>query len=82
MFGEDDVRFEEEMLKQVKSIVDASLYRINSLGLYGREAWDELTEARRRILEKFPDKEETFDMVYLPRFKRIIWKNMLQVLED
>ncbi|MBI2367271.1 MAG: hypothetical protein HYV01_20050, partial [Deltaproteobacteria bacterium] len=36
------------------------------------EAQDVVNHAKRTALQLFPDKEETFDLIYGPRFRRIL----------
>lgn len=50
--------------------IAASLLRQVDLSL--EEAQDVVSHAKRTALQLFPDKEETFDIVYGPRFRRIL----------
>ncbi len=47
----------------------ALLWRVN---LTLEEARDVVNHAKQTALELFPDKEETFDLIYGSRFRRIL----------
>ena len=47
----------------------ALLWRID---LTLEEAQDVVNHAKRTALELFPDKEETFDLIYGARFRRVL----------
>ena len=67
------LREEEKKLRLVRFIVDlnqAVLMQQTDLTL--REAFDILSNTRKAVLNLFPDKESVFDLVYSPRFRRII----------
>ncbi|MFQ5681643.1 MAG: hypothetical protein ACE5HC_00085 [Candidatus Binatia bacterium] len=63
---------EERKLKKLRRLVDlvsALLWQSNfTLG----EAQELVTHAREIVLELFPDKGETFDLIYATRFRRIL----------
>ena len=63
---------EEERIQRVRFIVDSASDRLQ----YSDIAWDEamqvVEETKSLVLELFPDKEGLFDLIYRPRFYRII----------
>ncbi len=63
---------ERRRLRRVRLLVDmtcALLYQIDGSELEARR----LVEAtRRKVLDLFPGKEETFELIYRPRFERIL----------
>jgi hypothetical protein len=50
-------------------VAAALLWRVD---LTLEEARDVVSHAKQTALELFPDKEETFDLIYAPRFRRIL----------
>jgi hypothetical protein len=67
------LREEERKLRMLRFIVDlnqAILMQQTDLTL--REAFDILKSTRRAALNLFPGKDEVFELIYTPRFRRII----------
>jgi len=63
---------EERNLRRLSRAMDlaaALLWRVN---LTLEEAQDVVNHAKHTALELFPDKEETFDLIYGSRFRRIL----------
>jgi hypothetical protein len=58
--------------RRVRQIVDISTSLIVQSNLTRREAETLVDTVRRRILELFPDGEETYELIYMPRFRRLI----------
>ncbi|HET7319607.1 MAG TPA: hypothetical protein VFK23_10760 [Nitrospirota bacterium] len=67
------LREEEKKLRLVRFIVDLNqAILMQQADLTLREAFDILSNTRKAVLNLFPDKESVFDLVYSPRFRRII----------
>ena len=67
------LREEERRLRMLRFVVDlnqAILVQQRDLTL--REAFDILKSTRQAALNLFPDKEDVFELLYTPRFRRII----------
>lgn len=63
---------EERKIRRLRRAMDvtaALLWRVN---LTLEEAQDVVGHAKRTALQLFPDKEETFDLIYGSRFRRIL----------
>ena len=63
---------EERQLRRLRRAMDvaaALLWRVN---LTLEEAQDVVHHAKHTALQLFPDKEETFDLIYGSRFRRIL----------
>jgi hypothetical protein len=63
---------EEQKLRRLRRAMDltaALLWRVN---LTLEEAQDVVNHAKQTALQLFPDKEETFDLIYGSRFRRIL----------
>lgn len=63
---------EEKRLRKVRHIVDFTAALLWQADLTLSEAQNIVANARKRVLELFPDKGETFDLIYGPRFRRVL----------
>jgi hypothetical protein len=63
---------ESRRARQLRTIVDLTSSVIAQGGLSRTEADALVAATRRRALELFPGREETFDLVLAPRFARLI----------
>ncbi len=66
------LRAEELRLKRLRRIVDLTAALIRQADLSLSDARRLINDARVRALELFPDKGETFDLIYGSRFHRIL----------
>lgn len=67
------LREEEKRMRMLKFIVDlnqAVLMQQTDLTL--REAFEIMRNTKRAALNLFPDKEDVYELLYSPRFRRII----------
>jgi hypothetical protein len=69
---DDGVAEENRRARQLRTIVDLTSSVIAQGGLSRSEAEALVAATRRRALELFPGKEDTFDLVLAPRFARLI----------
>ena len=69
---------EEERMKSLRRLVDecAQALAEHDLSREQAEAWIEKT--REQVMELFPGKEEQFELIYQPRFERIIQERGLE----
>ncbi len=63
---------EEKRLRQLRFVVDFSFDYIKNQKLNHDEAIKILERLKKYALKLFPDKEEAFDIIYMPRFKRLL----------
>ncbi len=63
---------EEKKLRRLRIIVDLTSALLWQSDLTLSEAQKLVANARERALELFPNKEETFDLIYGSRFRRIL----------
>jgi hypothetical protein len=63
---------EERKLRRLGRAMDLAAVLLWRVDLTLEEAQDVVNHAKRTALELFPDKEETFDLIYGPRFRRIL----------
>ncbi len=66
------IQDENRRVRFLRMLVDLSLLSIREGDLSLQQAWEVVEEARRAACNLFPGKEETFDLIYQPRFKRAI----------
>ena len=67
-----DVAEENRRARQLRMIVDLTSSVIVQGGMSRAEAEALVAATRRRALELFPGKEDTFDLILAPRFARLI----------
>jgi len=70
--SDDDVAEENRRARQLRLIVDLASNVIVQGGLHRGEAEALVAATRRRALELFPGKEDTFDLILAPRFARLV----------
>jgi len=64
---------EDKMLRRLRFLVDltfATLAQDNEITL--EQAWQHVTALKGAAVAMFPGKEDTFDLIYLPRFSRLL----------
>jgi hypothetical protein len=69
---DDDVREENRKIRRLRFMVDFSLQYIGSQKMDHDQALMVIEGVRRFSLNLFPGKEETFDIIYAPRFRRLL----------
>jgi hypothetical protein len=68
----DDIDKEDKKIKTVKFIVDLTQAILMQSDLTLTEATQLIEDTKRAVLRLFPDKEEVYELIYTPRFRRII----------
>lgn len=69
----DDLLHEEEQkLRRLRFIVDFAIEYIRSQPMNHDEAIRVVEGVKRSALKLFPGKEEAFNIIYAPRFKRVL----------
>jgi hypothetical protein len=63
---------EERKLRSLRRAMDVAATLLRQVDLSLEEAQDVVNHAKQTALRLFPDKEETFDLIYGPRFRRIL----------
>jgi hypothetical protein len=72
MPAEDDLEDENRRIRRLSLLVDLALEYIRNQTLAHDEAIGIVEGVKRQALSLFPGKEETFDIIYAPRFKRLL----------
>ena len=66
---------ENEKIKWLRWIVDLNIARLYQERILDLDAGRSLVRAvRKQVLDVFPDKSSTFDLVLLPRFNRVLFE--------
>ena len=68
----EELADEARRIVRVRAIVDVTSHLIMQSGLHRSEAEALVDFARDNVLELFPGREETFEIVYARRFRRLI----------
>jgi hypothetical protein len=68
----DEVEAENRRIRTLRLLVDFSLAYLAQTKLPLEEAQAVVEGVKKQALRLFPDKEETFDLIYLPRFRRLL----------
>ncbi len=68
----DALRQEEKNMRRLRLIVDLTEASLMQSSLTLQECLDLVEGTKRAALTLFPGKEFVFDLVYTPRFRRII----------
>ena len=69
---DENVAEENKKVRRLRFMVDFTLEYIRTQRLSHDQAILVVEGVKRFALGLFPDKEETFDIVYAPRFKRLL----------
>jgi hypothetical protein len=68
----DEIRDEERRARRVRRIADFTCLVISQHRMVRSEAEALVGVARASILELFPGRESTYELLYAPRFRRIV----------
>ncbi len=63
---------EEKKMRRLRFIADLAQAILMQGNLTLREAFEVMDDAKKAALNLFPDKEGVYELVYAPRFRRII----------
>ncbi|HEY7216914.1 MAG TPA: hypothetical protein VH985_00880 [Candidatus Binatia bacterium] len=66
------LRAEDRKLRRLGRAMDVAAALLWRIDLTLEEAQDVVNHAKHTALQLFPDKEETFDLIYGSRFRRIL----------
>ena len=70
-YSEDEIREENKRIRHLRRLVDFSLALIAQSAMSPEEARRVVQAVRERAGKLFPGKEETFELLYTPRFRRL-----------
>ena len=69
---DDELLEEEKKLRRLRFIVDFALEYLRSQNISHEEAIAVVEGVKKHALKLFPGKDEAFDIIYIPRFKRLL----------
>ena len=69
---EKEVREENRRIRYLRFLVDFSVLSIQQDDLSLEEAQNLVEDVKKAACNLFPRKEETFELIYRPRFNRVI----------
>ena len=72
-----EIEEEERRVRTLRFLVDFSLAYLAQTKLSLEEAQAVVAGVKKQALHLFPEKEETFDLIYLPRFQRMLRERYL-----
>lgn len=74
----DPQKLEEEQrnMHLLRTIVDLTAAVLRQGNLTIPEAIELIRATKKRVLQLFPDKEEAYNLIYRPRFERIIQERL------
>ncbi|MDZ7270252.1 MAG: hypothetical protein ONB30_09825 [candidate division KSB1 bacterium] len=78
MATELEIQEENRRLRWVRMIVDLTAAVLQQEPMSLAEALALARAAKQSVLRLFPDKEATYDLIYKPRFERLIKERMEQ----
>jgi len=68
----EELKDEERRLKQLRLAVGLTMSTISQTNVSFEEASQMVTATRQLALRLFPGKEFAFDLIYQPRFRRLL----------
>ena len=71
-YSEAEIKEENKRIRQLRRLVDFSLALIAQSPMSLEEAQQVVAGVRQHAVRLFPGKEDTFDLLYTPRFRRLI----------
>jgi hypothetical protein len=69
---EREIREENRKIRYLRFLIDFSILSIQQEDLYLEEALERVEDVKRAACSLFPGKEEIFELIYRPRFHRVI----------
>ena len=67
-----EIEEENRRIRTLRFLVDFSMAYLAQSKISREEAQAVVEGVKKQALHLFPDKEETFDLIYLPRFRRLL----------
>lgn len=71
-YSEAEIKEENKRIRHLRRLVDFSLALIAQTSMSLDEAHRVVQAVREQAIRLFPGKEETFELLYTPRFRRLI----------
>lgn len=81
MTEENHMKEENRKIRYLRFLVDLSILSIQQDDLLLEEAFERVEEVKKAACSLFPGKEDTFELIYRPRFMRVIEERFRSPLE-
>ena len=82
----EEIREENRRMRILRILVDLTTAVLMQGQVSRQEALDLVQSTKNRILQLFPDKEATYNLIYKPRFERLlrqfVWREMSTLSEN
>ncbi len=82
----EEIREENRRMRILRIIVDLTTVILMQGNVTRQEALDLIQSTKKKILQLFPDKEATYNLIYKPRFERLlrqfVWREMSTFSEN
>jgi hypothetical protein len=82
----EEIREENRRMRILRILVDLTTVILMQGNVTRQEALDLVQSTKKRILQLFPDKEATYNLIYKPRFERLlrqfVWREMSAFSEN
>ncbi len=72
MVSESEILEENRKVRRLQLVVDLVMSVLGQSDMTIEEASDMVAATRRFALNLFPDKEPTYDLIYQPKFRRLL----------
>jgi len=67
------IEHENKMIRRLRFLVDLTFATIaQDYGMTLEQAWEHVLALKGAAVSMFPGKEEAFDLIYMPRFSRLL----------
>ncbi len=76
MKNERALEEEQRKMRMLRILIDLTTATLYQGNLIMNEAIHLVSNTRKAVLNLFPGKEETYDLIYKPRFERILKERM------
>jgi len=71
-YSESEIKEENKRIRRLRGLVDFSMALIAQSPMSLDEAHRIVQALREQAMRLFPEKDETFELLYTPRFRRLI----------
>jgi DNA-directed RNA polymerase subunit F len=81
MASDEELKDEEKRIRYLRTVVALTTNTLRQQRMSLVEAKALIESTKKQVLKLFPDKEEAFELIYRPRFERIL-KEKMEALGD
>ena len=71
---DEEIEEERRKIRYLRMLVDLTKNILYQGNLSYQEALELVANTKEAALKLFPDKEDTYNLIYRPRFERILWE--------